>query len=99
MKSMPSFVRVENNFMESSKFIPMLSISGEILTPTINDSGTTFFIDLNISNRKRDLRLKSPPQLSFLIFVFSLPKWFQTRWNIIDTWTLIGINTIDKNIS
>ena len=35
---------------------------------------------------------------TFLIFIFSLPKWFQTRWNIKNTWKLIGINQIDKNI-
>ena len=34
---------------------------------------------------------------TFLIFVFSLPRWFQTRWNIKNTWTLLGINKIDKN--
>ena len=33
---------------------------------------------------------------TFLIFVFSLPIWFQTRWNLKNTWTLLGINKIDK---
>ena len=53
---MPSSARIEHSFIESSKAIPILSISGEILTPIINDSGNTFFIDLNISNKpKSDL--------------------------------------------
>ena len=51
----------------------MLSISGEIRTPTINDSETFFLIDFNISKSNLDLFFKFPPQSSFLKFV-SLPK-------------------------
>ena len=36
---------------------------------------------------------------TFLIYVFSLPKWFKLRWGINNTWTLLGINKIDKNIN
>ena len=31
------------------------------------------------------------------IFVFSLPKWFEIRWGLKNTWELIGINLIDRN--
>ena len=34
---------------------------------------------------------------TFLLFIFSLPKWFQIRWGIKNTWELLGINKIDKN--
>jgi len=33
---------------------------------------------------------------TFLIFIFSLPKWFDIRWSLNDTWTLLGINTTDR---
>ena len=36
---------------------------------------------------------------TFLIFIFSLPKWFKLRWGVINTWKLLGINKIDKKIN
>ena len=36
---------------------------------------------------------------TFLMYVFSLPKWFKLRWGINNTWTLLGINKIDKKIN
>ena len=36
---------------------------------------------------------------TFLIFIFSLPKWFKLLWGVINTWTLLGINKIEKNIN
>ena len=35
---------------------------------------------------------------TFLIFVFSLPKWFEIRWGLKNTWILLGIKKIDRNI-
>ena len=67
-------------------FIPFLYICGWILA----------FPALLIGLEKESLSLLGTI-FTFLIFVFSLPKWFQTRWNIKNTWTLLGINTIDKN--
>ena len=32
---------------------------------------------------------------TFLIFVLSLPKWFEVRWGLKNTWKLLGINKID----
>ena len=32
---------------------------------------------------------------TFLIFVLSLPKWFEIRWGLKNTWKLLGINKID----
>ena len=34
---------------------------------------------------------------TFLIFVFSLPKWFEIRWGLKNTWILLGIKKIDRN--
>ena len=34
---------------------------------------------------------------TFLLFFCSLPKWFQIRWGIKNTWKLLGINKIDRN--
>ena len=34
---------------------------------------------------------------TFLIFVFSLPKWFYLRWGFNNTWTLLGINNSGRN--
>ena len=34
---------------------------------------------------------------TFLMFVFSLPKWFEIRWGLKDTWILLGIKKIDRN--
>jgi len=34
---------------------------------------------------------------TFLIFVFSLPKWFEIRWGLKNTWKLLGIKKIDRN--
>ena len=67
-------------------YIPFLYICGWILA----------FPTLLIGFDKERLSLVGTI-FTFLIFVFSLPKWFQTRWNIKNTWKLLGINAIDKN--
>ena len=33
---------------------------------------------------------------TFLLFVISMPKWFQIRWGVNNPWILLGINKIDK---
>ena len=33
---------------------------------------------------------------TFLIFIFSLPKWFEIRWGLKNPWTLLGIKKIDR---
>ena len=72
--------------LSSITFIPFLYICGWILA----------FPALLIGLEKESHSLLGTI-FTFLIFVFSLPKWFQSRWNIKNTWTLVGINTIDKN--
>ena len=34
---------------------------------------------------------------TFLMFVFLLPKWFEIRWGLKNTWILLGIKKIDRN--
>ena len=67
-------------------FIPFLYICGWIFA----------FPTLLIGLDKESLSLVGTI-FTFLIFVFLLPKWFQTRWNIKNTWALLGINKIDIN--
>lgn len=33
---------------------------------------------------------------TFLLFVISMPKWFEIRWGFKNPWILLGINKIDK---
>jgi len=67
-------------------FIPFLYICGWILA----------FPTLLIGLEKESLSLLGTI-FTFLIFIFSLPKWFHTRWNLKNTWKLLGIKKIDKN--
>jgi hypothetical protein len=69
-------------------FIPFLYICGWILATPI------FLLGID----KENLSLIGTI-FTFLIYVFSLPKWFKLRWGVKNTWTLLGINKIDKNIN
>ena len=69
-------------------FIPFLYICGWILATPI------FLLGVN----KENLSLIGTI-FTFLIFIFSLPKWFKLRWGVINTWKLLGISKIDKNIN
>ena len=69
-------------------FIPFLYICGWILA-------TPFFL---LGVDKENLSLIGTI-FTFFIYIFSLPKWFKLRWGIINTWKLLGINKIDKNIN
>ena len=69
-------------------FIPFLYICGWILATPI------FLLGVD----KENLSLIGTI-FTFLIFIFSLPKWFKLRWGVINTWKLLGINKIDKNIN
>ena len=68
-------------------FIPFLYICGWLLATPIHLIGLD-----------KDKVSLIGTIFTFLIFVFSLPKWFELRWGVNNTWTLLGINIIDKNI-
>ena len=74
------------NLLSTITYIPFLYIFGWILA----------FPTLLIGLDKESLSLIGTI-FTFLIFVFSLPKWFQTRWNLKNTWKLLGIKKIDNN--
>ena len=67
-------------------FIPFLYIVGWILSSPI--------ILLGLSKENHSL---IGTIFTFLIFVRSLPKWFQTRWSLNNTWTLLGVKKINRN--
>ena len=67
-------------------FMPFLYIFGWILATPL----------LLIGLEKANLSLTGTI-FTFLLFVFSLPKWFQIRWGIKNTWELLGINKIHRN--
>ena len=67
-------------------FIPFLYIVGWILATPIYLLGAD----------KENLSLIGTI-FTFLIYVFSLPKWFKLRWGVKNTWTLLGIKKIERN--
>ena len=69
-------------------FIPFLYICGWILATPI------FLLGVG----KENLSLIGTI-FTLLIYVFSLPKWFKLRWGVNNTWELLGINKIEKNIN
>ena len=69
-------------------FIPFLYLCGWILA-------TPVFL---LGVEKENLSLIGTI-FTFLIYVISLPKWFKLRWGVNNTWTLLGINKIGKNIN
>ena len=64
-------------------FIPFLYILGWVLATPI----------LLLGVNKENLSLIGTI-FTFLIFVFSLPKWFEMRWGLNNTWALLGIKKI-----
>ena len=34
--------------------------------------------------------------LTFILFIISMPKWFEIRWGLKNTWILLGINKVEK---
>ena len=68
-------------------FLPFLYLIGWLLATPI------LLLDLD----KENISLIGTI-ITFIIFVSSLPKWFQIRWGLNNTWTLLGIKKIDKNI-
>ena len=67
-------------------FIPFLYLFGWILATPIQLLGV----------EKENLSLIGTI-FTFLIFVFSLPKWFYLRWGFNNPWTLLGINNSERN--
>ena len=73
-------------FISSIIFIPFLYLCGWLLATPIILFGVN----------KESVSLIGTI-FTFLIFIFSLPKWFEIRWGLKNTWILLGINKIDRN--
>ena len=67
-------------------FIPFLYFLGWILASPL--------VFLGIEKEKISL---IGTIITFLIFVISLPKWFEVRWKLHNVWKLVGINKSNKN--
>ena len=67
-------------------FIPVLYIFGWVLVTPI--------ILLGVD--KESLSLIGTV-ITFLIFLFLLPKWFEIRWGLKNTWKLLGLTRIESN--
>tara|TARA_B100000886_G_scaffold316471_1_gene255133 strand:- start:833 stop:1702 length:870 start_codon:yes stop_codon:yes gene_type:complete len=67
-------------------FIPFLYIFGWVLANSL----------LLIGLDKESLSLIGTI-FTFLIFVFSLPKWFELRWGLKNTWELLGIKKTNNS--
>ena len=67
-------------------FIPFLYIFGWVLATPIS------LLGLNKENISLIGTL-----FTFLIFVLSLPKWFEIRWGFYNTWILLGVNKTKRN--
>ena len=73
-------------FISSIIFIPFLYLCGWLLaTPMLLFGASEESVSL------------IGTIFTFLMFVFSLPKWFEIRWGLKNTWILIGIKKIDRN--
>ena len=73
-------------FISSIIFIPFLYLIGWLLANPI----------LLFGVNKESLSLIGTI-FTFLIFVLSLPKWFEIRWGLKNTWKLLGVKKIDRN--
>ena len=93
---MPIFIKsikliFEKSFLIKPKilstffFIPLLYLLGWILTKPF----------LLIGVGKENLSLIGT-FFTFIIFVASMPRWFELRWNLQNTWILLGVNKIDN---
>jgi hypothetical protein len=93
---MPSFIKAIKNIYEKSflirpkilstiLFIPLLYLLGWVLTKPL----------LLIGLGKEKLSLIGT-FFTFIIFVFSMPRWFELRWDLQNIWILLGVNKIDN---
>ena len=67
-------------------FIPFLYFLGWILASPL--------VFLGIEKEKISL---IGTIITFLIFVISLPKWFEVRWKLNNVWKLVGIKKTNRN--
>ena len=66
-------------------FIPLLYLLGWLLANTL----------LAIGVEKAQISLIGTV-FTFILFIISMPKWFEIRWGLKNTWIILGINKVEK---
>ena len=80
------FIFFSPKLLSTIIFIPFLYLCGWILATPI----------LLLSLDKEKISLIGTI-FTFLIFIFSLPKWFEIRWGLKNTWELVGVKKTKNN--
>jgi len=80
------FIFFSPKFLSTIIFIPFLYLCGWLLATPI----------LLLSLDKEKISLIGTI-FTFLIFIFSLPKWFEIRWGLKNTWELLGVKKTKNN--
>ena len=66
-------------------FIPLLYLLGWLLANPL----------LAIGVEKAQISLIGTV-FTFILFIISMPKWFEIRWGLQNTWIILGINKVEK---
>ena len=85
IKIIKKLLTIRPRIFSTILFIPFLYLLGWILAKPL------FFLGIG----KEHISLIGTI-LTFLLFVISLPKWFEIRWGFNNPWIILGINKIDK---
>ncbi len=85
IKIIKEFLIIRPRIFSTILFIPFLYLLGWILAKPL----------LLIGIKEEYISLIGTI-LTFLLFVISLPKWFEIRWEFNNPWILLGLNKIDK---
>ena len=85
IKIIKEFLIIRPRIFSTILFLPLLYLLGWILAKPL------FFLGI-----REDYISLVGTILTFLLFVISLPKWFEIRWEFDNPWILLGINKIDK---
>ena len=85
IKIIKKFLIIKPRIFSTILFIPSLYLLGWIMAKPL------FFLSID----KEYISLIGTI-LTFLLFVISLPKWFEKRWELNNVWIILGINKTDK---
>ena len=88
------FKRLKNLYIKLFFLSPKL-ISSIIFIPFLYLFGWLLATPILLFGVNKDSLSLIGTFFTFLIFVLSLPKWFEIRWGLKNTWKLLGINKID----
>ena len=80
------FIFFSPKLLSTITFIPFLYLCGWVLATPI----------LLLSLDKEKISLIGTI-FTFLIFIFSLPKWFEIRWGLKNIWELLGVKKTKNN--